>query len=26
VRLRKTEQGVEETRSVACRFVPLVRG
>jgi protein-L-isoaspartate(D-aspartate) O-methyltransferase len=26
VRLRKTEHGVEETRSVACRFVPLVRG
>jgi protein-L-isoaspartate(D-aspartate) O-methyltransferase len=26
VRLRKTEQGVEETRSIACRFVPLVRG
>ena len=26
VRLLKTAHGVEETRSVACRFVPLVRG
>jgi protein-L-isoaspartate(D-aspartate) O-methyltransferase len=26
VRLRKTEQGVEERLSVGCRFVPLVRG
>jgi protein-L-isoaspartate(D-aspartate) O-methyltransferase len=25
VRLEKTEQGLAETRSVACRFVPLVR-